>query len=127
LTFAVYVGQIRIWCIFIARRYASAVYAVVVRPSVRCGCSIQAAERLDSSAVGIAQIVAHAARESIICRDGWRRGSSQMTVRTRYSSVTDAHIRTLSLISASLVRHKKEIIRDLSRVAAAAAAVASMH
>jgi len=34
----------RIWCTFIARRYASAVYAIVVCPSVRCGCSELATE-----------------------------------------------------------------------------------
>ena len=38
-----------------------------------CGCSVPAAEWLDSSAVGCAQL-AHAADESILCRYGWRRG-----------------------------------------------------
>ena len=41
-----------------------------------CGCSVSAAECFDSSVVGIA----HAAGESILCRDGWRRGSSQITL-----------------------------------------------
>jgi len=41
-----------------------------------CGCSVSAAEWLDSSAVGIA----HAAGESILCREGWRRDSSQITL-----------------------------------------------
>jgi len=40
--------------------------------ALRCGCSISAAEKLDSSAVGAAQL-AHAADESILCREGWRR------------------------------------------------------
>jgi len=35
---------------------------------------------LDSSAVCTAHIVAHAAGESILCRERWRRGSSQMTL-----------------------------------------------
>jgi len=51
--FAVYVGQIQNWCIFIARHYASAVYTIVVCPSEWCGCRVLAAEWLDSSAVGI--------------------------------------------------------------------------
>jgi len=34
---------------------------------------------LDSSAVGIVQLV-HAAGESILCREGWRRGSFQATL-----------------------------------------------
>ena len=61
--FALYVGQIRI------RRYASVKYAIVLCPSVWCGCSIPAAEWLDSSAVGIAQL-AQAVGESIFCHEG---------------------------------------------------------
>jgi len=34
---------------------------------------------LDSPAVSIAQIVAHAAGESILCREGWRHDSIRMT------------------------------------------------
>jgi len=34
---------------------------------------------LDLSAVGIAQIVAHAVFKSIFCHEEWRHGSSQMT------------------------------------------------
>jgi len=80
--FAEYVNQIWIWCIFNALRYASAVqYAVAVCPSIWCGCSVPAAEWLDSSAAGIAQL-ADAAGESILCREWWRRGSSQMTLGT---------------------------------------------
>ena len=40
LFFAIYVYQIKIWCIFIMEHYASMVYAVVVCPSVWCGCSV---------------------------------------------------------------------------------------
>jgi len=35
--FALYVGQIRIRCIFIARRYASMVYAIIMCP---CGVDV---------------------------------------------------------------------------------------
>jgi len=35
LIFAEYIGWIQIWCIFIAWRYARAIYAVVMCPSVR--------------------------------------------------------------------------------------------
>ena len=45
-----YIGHIRIWCIFIARCYASVVYTITVCPSVWCGCSIPVAEWLDLSA-----------------------------------------------------------------------------
>jgi len=56
--------------------------------ALRCECSVPAAELLDSSAVGIAQIVAHAAGESILCREVWWRGSSQVTLgRTCYNVV----------------------------------------
>jgi len=48
--------------------YSGSLYAVVVCPSVWCGCSVPAAEWLDSSAVGIAQL-AHTAGESILCRE----------------------------------------------------------
>jgi len=41
--------------------------AIVVCPSLQCACSIPAAEWWNSSAVGIAQIVAHSAGESIFC------------------------------------------------------------
>ena len=44
-------------------------------PSMWYGCSIPAAEWLDLSAVGIAQL-AHAAGNSIFCRDGWQSSSS---------------------------------------------------
>jgi len=71
--FAEYVGRIRIWCIFIARRYASTIYAVVVCPSAWCGCSVMAAT------VGIVELT-DAAGESILCHKGWRRSSSQMTL-----------------------------------------------
>jgi len=43
---------------------------------VWCGCSVPAAEWLDSSAVG----TAHAAGESMLCCERWRRGSSQITL-----------------------------------------------
>ena len=67
---------IPIRCIFIVQRYSGAVFAVVVCLSVWCGCSAPAAEWLDSSAVDIAEL-AHVAGESILCREGWRRGSSK--------------------------------------------------
>jgi len=35
-----------------------------------CGCCIPTAEWLDSSAVGIVQLVAHEAGESILCLQG---------------------------------------------------------
>jgi len=38
--------------------------------SLQCGCVIPAAERLDSSAVGIVQLVAHEVGESIVCVRG---------------------------------------------------------
>jgi len=47
--------------------------------SVRCKCSVPAAEWMYSSAVGIAQLV-HAVGESIFCHEAWRRSSSQMTL-----------------------------------------------
>jgi len=50
-------------------RYASVVSAVVVCPSVWCGCSVPVAEWLDLPAVSIRQL-AHAAGESIFCREG---------------------------------------------------------
>jgi len=76
----VYVGKIRIGCIFIVRCYASVVYAVILCPlSMWCGCSVPAAEWLDSSVEGIAQL-AHAAGESILCHEGWWCGSFQMTL-----------------------------------------------
>jgi len=62
--FAVYISQIRIWCSFCHARQ----YMLSLCPSMQCGCSILAAEWLDSSAVGIAQIIAHTAIESILCR-----------------------------------------------------------
>jgi len=77
--FALYVGKIQIWCIFIVRCHSSLVYAIVVCPSVWCGCSVVAAVRLDSSAVGIVQL-AHAVDESILCCEWWRCCSSQMTL-----------------------------------------------
>ena len=44
-----------------------------------CGVVVvPAGEISDSNAVGIAQL-AHAAGESVLCRAGWRRGSSEMT------------------------------------------------
>ena len=46
---------------------------------MRSGCSVP-----DSSVVGIAQIVAHAAGEYILCREGWRRRSSQVTLGRTY-------------------------------------------
>ena len=52
-------------------------------PLLRCGCSVPTAEWLDSSAVGIVQL-AHAAGESILSREGWRRGCSQMTLGRLY-------------------------------------------
>jgi len=66
LFFAICVSQIRIWCIFIAQRYASTVCAIVVCLSVQCGCSVH--------------LVAHAVGESILCCEGWWHGSSQMTL-----------------------------------------------
>jgi len=66
-------------CCYITRRYASTVHAIVVCPSVWCGCSILAAEWLDSFAVGIAQR-AHTACKSIFCLEVWRCGWSQMTL-----------------------------------------------
>ena len=62
--FAFYVRQIWIWCIFIAWRSTRVVCAIVLCLTVWCGCSILAAEWLDLSTVGIAQL-AHAAGESI--------------------------------------------------------------
>jgi len=54
------------------------------------GCSVLAAEWLDSSSVGTAQIVSHAAHESIFFCEGWWRGFSQMTLgRTCESSCLD--------------------------------------
>ena len=72
---ALRVGQIQIR-IFIAWRYASVVYAIIMCPSVWCGCSIPAAEWLDLPAVGIATL-AHAVGESIFRHEGRWRGSSQ--------------------------------------------------
>jgi len=62
--FAFYVRQIWNWCIFIAWRSTRVVCAIVLCLTVWCGCSILAAEWLDLSTVGIAQL-AHAAGESI--------------------------------------------------------------
>jgi len=45
-----------------------------------CGCSTPEAEWLVSSAVGIAQLVAHAAGEFILCREGLQCSSSQITL-----------------------------------------------
>jgi len=56
------------------QHYAKAVYAIVVCLSVWCACSIPAAEWLDSSAVGTAQL-AHVVGKSILCHKGWRCGS----------------------------------------------------
>jgi len=53
------------------------VYAVIIYPSVWCGCSVPVDEWLDSYAVDIAHL-AHAAGESIFCQEGWWRGYSQM-------------------------------------------------
>ena len=47
--------------------------------ALRCKCGVPVAEWLDLSAVGIAQL-AHAADESILWREGWRRGSLQITL-----------------------------------------------
>jgi len=58
ILFALCVSQIWIRCIFIMQCYASTVYAVILCLSMWCGCSVPAAEWLDSSAV-IAQL-AHA-------------------------------------------------------------------
>jgi len=49
--------------------------------ALRCECSVPTAEWLDSSVVqGMTQLIAHEVGESIFCRDGWRRGSSQITL-----------------------------------------------
>jgi len=47
--------------------------------ALQCGCSVPVAEWLDSSTVGIAQL-AHAVNESILCHEGRRHGSSQITL-----------------------------------------------
>jgi len=38
--------------------------------ALRCGCSVPVAEWWDTSPAGIAQLVAHEAGESILCREG---------------------------------------------------------
>jgi len=64
--------------------HARVVYSIVVHPSVWCECSVPAAERLDLSSVGIAQL-AHSVGESILCHERLWCGSSQMTLgRTLY-------------------------------------------
>ena len=78
--------------------YASAVYAIVVCPSEWCGCSVLAAEWLDSSGVGIAQLT-HAVGESILCCEGWRCGSSQMTLgRTCYFTFSSFFLNPLAFL-----------------------------
>jgi len=68
----------------------STVYAIIVCPSLQCGCSILVVKWLDSSAEDIALVVAHAAGESILCHEGWQCGSSQMSLeRTGESSCLD--------------------------------------
>ena len=69
--YSLFINQAQYKCefgaFFISRRYARAVYAIIMCPSVWCGCSVPAAdwaEWLDSSAIVIAQLV-HAASESI--------------------------------------------------------------
>jgi len=60
-------------------------------------CVVPAAECLDSSAVGIARL-AHAVGESILCREGRRRGSSRMTLCRTYRL---AHLQCESLLFRS--------------------------
>ena len=76
--------------------------------ALRCGRSIPTAEWLDSSALqtGLVcmqwalHIVAHAAGKCILCREGWWRGSSKMTLgRTCY------HYDTSSLYKRLLSSH----------------------
>jgi len=45
-----------------------------------CWANVPADDWLDSSAVGIAQQVAHAAGESILLHEGWLCSSSQITL-----------------------------------------------
>ena len=56
--------------------------------ALRCGCDVSAAEWSDSSAVGIAHL-AHAADESILCREGWRHGFSESTLGFLVIIITD--------------------------------------
>jgi len=77
--FALYISQIRICCIFITWCYASAVYTMVMYPSVWYEWCVPAAEWLELPAVIMAQL-AHTAGKSIFCCKWWQCGSSQMTL-----------------------------------------------
>jgi len=52
--------------------------------ALRCGCSVPAGESLDSSAVGIAQLVLHESRSGRVhsLREEWLRSFSQITLVT---------------------------------------------
>ena len=59
-----------------------------------------------SSAVCIAQIVAHAVGESILCCEGWHCGSSQMTLwRTYYCYVLSVMLAVVGICQEMIARY----------------------
>jgi len=68
--FPLCVGEIRILCVFLSCNAMLAQCMPSSCPSVWCGCSVPAAEWLDSSAMGIAQLVHTAASLFTAVRDG---------------------------------------------------------